>query len=196
MKPINLLPRKTWLEKWHKLLIPMIAIVFLLSWATLFQYTLQVKAKAAQMRDETAELQKEIGLIAEMLQPDPIVQLYNRFAADIERTAGARFDWMAALHAAANHLPDNSRLVSVKAEGSGMMEATIHFADLEQAAAYLDQLKGTSMFSDVEARSFLQREVLIEGKTAESMTRLTYYEAVISLKINRTSMKVKQGGTG
>lgn len=163
MRDINLLPRKTFLEKYVLIVVVGVfaigALLLLLQYNYFSGYTLEREQAEQQLR----ETELQIAQAAQKLRPDPNIVQYENVRREIDRLKEQRTDWLTDLTYVLGYLPETTQIYTMSVGGSGLLSMDLEFSNIDLLLSYLTELQAEPRYKFGLTINELYATPIIEG---------------------------------
>jgi len=167
MRDINLLPRKTFIERSFRPLLAAIIFLTLGTGAAILYVYGTYDSDLQSLKAEISRMESLREELTEMRRPDPAFGHYQDYRILVESLEASRRDWLPLLSDVTGLMPAASRVLSMSASQDGTLSMSMEFSRWEDIADYLIRLRASNLVDSVEIQNVSQVETEIRNETAQ-----------------------------
>jgi Tfp pilus assembly protein PilN len=149
LRDINLLPRKSYVEKSFIPLLLLSVSISLLTSVLLIFTVHRTDVTMIQKADQISLINERVRELNQLGQIDQTTNDYNAFNDELRKVKENRRYWMPVFDLLSSNVPPTARIVMMAAKEDRNMSLNMEFADLQQVADFVANLQKSSVFDDV-----------------------------------------------
>lgn len=178
MKPINLLPKKSFIEAWFFPLIAVIGAVYILAFIGVTSGTLLLQEQHKRQLEHIENISADIRDAANLRQPDPLSIDFDRYKQLVIGLESSKFDWVPVMDTITRAMPPASRLKSAAYDPEKkQVKLELDFHTMGDAASYVGSIRSSSFFSEVLV-SDLSKQVFGSATSAPDESSVPFEEFI------------------